>query len=416
MGGSGSKADIRNQHQKDVEDDRRRRIEAGEQQKREQDAQLQRQRDALLEQKQRDIDEAARKNLEKVNAEIAEMEKYKEKQQEEMAAWRARAREQAKKENEEMEAEAKKEMEKKLKEHAEEEAKLAKKLEALNEARAQLIKTTDEGLKRRTEMQNKHKELTDKQTKEHNAFILNKRDEVYKHTIEKQGELKAVKEAGRATRLELQNQSLGMISNSLQNGATLVNAIDAVRDHDNFRLDCDSLRMYFKGFTDAYDIQSKTLTRVASAMRWRKALKELPQPDVINAAFNAFNRTASNLEIPDNHETLKGPLDEVMISAKSIDKSIGEIEELITGYMDLVEMTPHSDEGKEQMKECHAGVKMQIELIEATVASLVKLMRKFVIPVSTAVADEINRQGIQLGVETQKKITNGSAGQKALED
>ncbi|EGT38749.1 hypothetical protein CAEBREN_14000 [Caenorhabditis brenneri] len=414
MGGGGSKTAIRNQHEKDVEDDRRRRIAEGEQRKREQDAELQRQRDALLEQKQRDIDEAARKNLEKVNAEIAEMEKYKEKQQEEMAAWRARAREQAKKENEEMEAQAKIEMEKKLKEHAEEEAKLAKKLEALNEARAQLLKTADDGLKQRTEMQSKHKELTDKQTKEHNDYIMNKREEVYQHTLAKQDELKALKETGRANRLALQSESLGMISNSIRGGNAVIDALDFVGAHDNFRLDCDALRMYFKGFTDAYDIQAATVTRVASAMRWRKPLvKDLPQRDVINAAFNAFNRSASTLKIPDNFEELQAPLDEVMKSAKSIDNSIAEIETLIEGYMGLVELTPQD---KEQMKECHDGVKEQIALIETTVASLVKLMRKFVIPASTAVADEINRQGIQLGVETQKKITNGSASQKALED
>ncbi|CAL2034849.1 unnamed protein product [Caenorhabditis brenneri] len=416
MGGGGSKTDIRNQHVKDVEDDRRRRIAEGEQRKREQDAELQRQRDALLEQKQRDIDEAARKNLEKVNAEIAKMEKYKEKQQEEMAAWRARAREQAKKENEEMEAQAKIEMEKKLKEHAEEEAKLAKKLEALNEARAQLLKTADDGLKQRTEMRSKHKELTDKQTKEHNDYILNKRDEVYQHTLAKQDELKALKETGRANRLALQEESLGMISNSIRGGNAVIDALDFVGAHDNFRLDCDHLRMYFKGFTDAYAIQAATVTRVASAMRWRKPLKDLPQRDVINAAFNAFNRSASNLKIPDNFEELQAPLDEVMKCARSIDNSIAEIEASIEGYMDLVEMTPHSDEDKEVMKECHTGVKDQIALIETTVASLVKLMRKFVIPASTAVEDEINRQGLQLEVESQKKITNGSASQKALTD
>lgn len=417
MGNKGSKNRIKQDHAQDVEDDRRRQIEAGEQRKRELDAQRQREIQAQREQNQKAIEEEARKNFERVNAEIAEMEKYKQKQQDEMAAWRAKAREQAAKENEQMEAQAKIEMDKRLKEHAAEEAKLEKKLEALNEARAELLRTADEAHQQRIEMQIRHKELTDQQTKEHNEYIRNKLKEVNDHTLQRQQDFKAVQEAGREKRLELQNTRLNMITNTVQGGTELINKMDADSEHDLFRLKCDALRMHFKNFQDAYGTQDPALKRTVFSMRWKKELKDLPREEVVTDEFESFNRAASTLGIPDNLlEKLRGPLDEILKGARTINDAIASIEGCIEGYMTVFENKPYSEEDKEQMKECHAEAKENMDLISETVPNLVKLMRNFNIPVSREAIDEVNRQTAQLTMSVQNMLTSGSGSQKAVEN
>ncbi|CAO4367796.1 unnamed protein product [Caenorhabditis nigoni] len=404
MGGGESKADQRRkeEHNARVDADRSRIASEGDQRKSDIDQAAQSRMRREMEETAKKLADAAQRNLNEISKAMAANEATKAKKEAELQQWKVQLQEKSTKMRKDLEKQGMEVMARRKKETEEELMKLDGIKGELENQRGNLQQILQDGLNRRVTMQESHNEITSQMIKNHQDYILKSNETLNTFMNSKFAELKALAEKNRADQEELNNRAIAMASSITAGRAAILDSMNADRSNDTMRIHCRSVQNYYGIFEDAFRNQSSTLARMLVDMMLKRPLSTFPQTEVVTNKFENLRSELGRFNGAKGYENLTGIQKQIEEGCDSVNEKLITLEGYFMGYDQIVKEEPKD---KEALAELHKSAKEGVDELKKIIREMGNLIKKFDIPITRAVDDQINQQMLANSANIQLQIS-----------
>ncbi|UMM20595.1 hypothetical protein L5515_015812 [Caenorhabditis briggsae] len=355
-----------------------------------------------MEETAKKLADAAQRNLNEISKAMAANEATKAKKEAELQQWKVQLQEKSAKMRTDLEKQGMEVMAKRKKETEEELQKLDGIKGELENQRGNIQKILQDGLNRRATLQDSHNEITSQMIKNHQDYILKSNETLNTFINSKNAELKALSEKSRADQTELTNRAIAMANAITVGRAAILDSMNADRSNDTMRIHCRSVQNYYGIFEDAFRIQSSTLTRMIVDMMLKRPLSTFPQTEIVTNKFENLRNVLTRFKGEERYKDLTEIQKQIEKGCDSVNEQLITLEGYFKGYEQIVKEEPKD---KDALAEFHKLAKEGVDDLKKIIKEMGNLIKKFDIPITRAVDDQINQQILANSANAQLQIS-----------